>query len=300
MRRTLLLINLLVTMSVTAQEFDQEQLLANLRFQVPELVGAELSIGDLESSPYGNLKQGSLTINEQQTIQFLLSEELGHLILLTSSPIDVNLSQAEIDQKINEQLAQETQVAAESHRALSRFAEGRPSRGPIDAPITIFEFSDFQCPYCARASKVVEQLIDKYPELVRFVYLHFPLDMHDWAKPAAIAAECAARQSDSAFWVLHDKFFELQSTISIDSMLETVRFWLEETPIDLDLWQACASDESTAANQGVSLDVDISIATAQRFGLTGTPAFYVNGFLLNGSRPIQAFESIISRIQTDN
>ncbi len=299
MRWTLLLFNLLFTLSVTAQGLDQEQLLANIRYSLPELVGAELSIGDLESSPYDGLKQGLLLINDQQTIEFLLSEELGHLILLTTSPIDVSLTQAEIDQKIAEQLAQERQVAEESHRALSRFANGRPSRGPSDAPITIYEFSDFQCPYCARASKVVEQLLDKYPELIRFVYLHFPLDMHDWAKPAAIAAECAARQSDAAFWVLHDKFFELQSQISSDSMIRTVRSWLGETSIDLDLWQACAEDESTATNQGVALDVDISTSTAQRFGLTGTPAFYVNGFLLNGSRPIEAFESLIDRIQTE-
>ncbi len=299
MRWTLLFVNFLVVCSVTAQGFDQEQLLANLRFRVPGLEGAELTIGELEPSLYSGLKQGSLTINGQQTLQFLLSEEHGHVILLTTSPIDVSMTEAEIAEKLAEQAMQERLIAAESHGALSRFAEGKPSRGPSDAPITIYEFSDFQCPYCARASTVVEELLNKYPEEIRFVYLHYPLGMHDWAKPAAVAADCAARQSEAAFWVLHDNFFKLQSDISSESMLQQARSWLQETGIDLDAWQICAADESSAANQGVSLQVDISSATAERFGLSGTPAFFINGFPLNGAQPVEAFDDLIARITAD-
>ena len=174
MRWTLFLINLLVAYSVTAQGFDQEQLLANLRFRIPDLEGAELTIGELEPSPYGGLKQGSLTINGQQTLNFLLSEEQGHLILLTTNPIDVSLTEAEIAEKLAEQATQEGLIAAETHSALSRFAEGKPSRGPLDAPITIYEFSDFQCPYCARASVVIEELLNKYPEEDTFCVLALP------------------------------------------------------------------------------------------------------------------------------
>ena len=300
MRWTLLLTNLLVAFSVAAQELDQEQFLANLRFRVPELKDAEIIVGELEPSPYGNLKQGMITVNGQQKLRFLFSEELSHLIFLATSPIDIGLTEAEIAAELEEQARQERLVAAESHRALKRFAEGRPSRGPLDAPITIYEFSDFQCPYCARASSMVEELLKKYPDDIRFVYLHYPLvDMHEWAKPAAIAAECASRQSDSAFWVLHDNFFDLQSEITSELMLDKTRSWLEETSIDLDTWQSCAADESTASNQGVSLEIDISIATAQRFGLTGTPAFFVNGYALNGVQPMEVFDDLINRIKAD-
>lgn len=256
-------------------------------------------VGELESSPYGNLKQGTLTINGQQTIPFLLSENMDEIFLLMASPIDVSLTELEITEELDRQAKQESLVAAESHQALTRFAEGKPSRGAPEAPIVIYEFSDFQCPYCARAMTVIEELLEKYPEDVRFVYLHYPLDIHDWAKPAAVAAECAARQSDAAFWLLHDNFFDLQSDISNASMLEQVRSWLEETDIDLDQWQTCAADESSAGNQGVSLQIDISTATAQRFGLTGTPAFFVNGYLLSGSQPMAVFEELITRIQAD-
>lgn len=299
MRWTLLLINLLVVYSVGAQEIDQEQLLMNLRFQIPDLAGAEVTINELEPSPYGNLKQGSLTINGQQTLQFLLSEEEGQFILLTTPPIDVSLSEAEIAEQLAERARQEKLVAVESHSTLTRFADGKPSRGPADAPITIYEFSDFQCPYCARASFVVEELLNKYPEEVRFVYLHFPLDMHDWAKPAAVAADCATRQSEDAFWVLHDNFFRMQSEISKESMLEKTRSWLQETSLDIEAWETCTADESSASNQGVSLQVDISSATAERFGLTGTPAFFVNGYMLNGAHPVEAFDDLIARIKAD-
>ncbi|MCY4204308.1 MAG: thioredoxin domain-containing protein [Bacteroidetes bacterium] len=291
--------NFLVAFSVTAQEIDQEQLLANLRFRIPDLQEAELTIGELEPSPYGDLKQGALTINGQQTVQFLLSEEQMHLILLTAAPIDVSLTPDQIAMEREEQARQETLIAAESHRALSRFAEGKPSRGPADAPITIYEFSDFQCPYCARASSVVEKVLEKYPEDVRFVYLHFPLDIHDWAKRAAIAADCASRQSHEAFWILHDNLFKFQKEVTSESMLEQIGSWLEETTLDLDMWRACASDESAPSNQGVSLDVDISTATAKRFGLTGTPAFFVNGYLLSGAQPLEAFDDLINTIKAD-
>ena len=299
MRWVLFLSSFFIVISVRAQDVSHERLLANLRLQIPELEEVELTIGDIEASPYGDLKQGSFTINGRQTIQFLLSEDLGHLILLTAPPIDVNLTLAEVDKKLAEQAVQDNMVASESNSALSRFASGRPSLGPDDAPITIYEFSDFQCSFCGRASKVVKQILDKYPEKIRFVYLHFPLDMHEWAIPAAIAAECAARQSHSAFWVLHDNFFESQSEISKESLVEKAHSWLADSSIDLDVWQDCATNTSNAANQRVSLEIDISLATGKRFGVTGTPVFFVNGHRLTGSRSIEEFDALIAKVAAE-
>ena len=299
MRTTILLIHFLVALSVSAQEITQQQLLANLRVRIPELQDVEMTVSNLESSSYGHLKQGVLTINGQQTIQFLLSEEQRELILLAQGPIDVSLSEDQIAEELEQLQEQEDLVAAESHRALSRFADGKPFRGAADAPVTIYEFSDFQCPYCARAKSVVDELLNKYPEDIRFVYLHFPLDIHDWAMPAAIAADCAARQDDVAFWKLHDNFFDLQKEMEVSNLNEKMRSWLGTTSIDLDLWEQCATDPSSASNQGVAIEIDISIATAKRFGLTGTPAFFVNGHLLTGAQPIEAFDALIQRIQAE-
>ena len=299
MRWALFLINLLFVFSVAAQELNQEQILANLKFRIPELENAEVILGDIEASPYADLKQGSFTINGQQTFQFLLSEDPPHLILLAADPIDVSLSENEIMELLIEQERQEQLVATELYGALNRLSDGKPSRGSIDAPITIHEFSDFQCPYCARASLVVEELVDKYPDDIRFVYLHFPLDIHDWAKPAAVAAECAARQSEPAFWLLHDNFFEFQGSISKESMFDDARSWLQDLDIDLDAWEICATDESSAANQGATLQVDIAATTAARFGLTGTPGFFVNGHFLSGSQPLEVFEDLIATIKAE-
>ena len=299
MRWALLLTNLLFVFPVVAQELNEEQILANLRFRIPNLENAEIVLGDIEDSPYPDLKQGSFTINGQQTFQFLLSEDPQHLILLATDPIDVSLSEEEITELLIEQERREQLVAIELHDALNRFSEGKPGRGPVDAPITVHEFSDFQCPYCARASLVVEELLNKYPDEIRFVYLHFPLDIHDWAKPAAVAAECAARQSESAFWLLHDNFFEFQGSISMESMLGDAHSWLQDSDIDLDAWEVCATDESSAANQGATLQVDIATATAERFGLTGTPGFFVNGHLLSGSQPLEVFEDLIASIKAE-
>lgn len=300
MRTTILLLNFLVAFSVSAQEISQEQLLANLRVRIPELQGVEMTVSELEPSPYGNLKQGVLTINGQQTIQFLLSEEQSELILLAQAPMDVSLSESQIAGELEQLQEQEDLVAAESHRALSRFADGKPFRGAADAPITIYEFSDFQCPYCARAKSVVDELLNKYPDDIRFVYLHFPLDIHDWAMPAAIAADCAARQDDDAFWTLHDNFFDLQKDMEVTNLIEKMRSWLETAPIDIDQWEQCAIDPSSASNQGVALEIDISIATAKRFGITGTPAFFVNGHLLTGAQPVEAFDALIQRIKANS
>ncbi len=297
MRLPLLLISFLVAFSASAQQLSDEQILDNLRIQIPELRGAAMEIDTLESSPYGNLQQGTLTINGQQSVKFLLSQELNQLILITGDPIDVSLSQSEITEELEEQDRQQTLLAQESHRALSRFAEGKPYRGHPEAPITIFEFSDFQCSFCARARSVIDELLLKYPEDIRFVYLHFPLDFHDWAKKASIAAECVARQDEATFWLLHDQFFDHQRELTNESVMDRASAWLEQTSVDIDQWKACAMDTSSASNQGVSMDIDISIATAKRFGLSGTPAFFVNGFLVSGAQPIEAFDEIIQRIQ---
>ncbi|MXY07155.1 MAG: hypothetical protein F4Y61_00735, partial [Rhodothermaceae bacterium] len=130
MRWALLLTNLLFVFPVVAQELNQEQILANLKFRIPNLGNAEVILGDIVDSPYADLKQGSFTINGQQTFQFLLSEDPPHLILLATDPIDVSLSEEEIADLLTEQERQEQQVAAELHDALNRFSEGKPSRGP--------------------------------------------------------------------------------------------------------------------------------------------------------------------------
>ncbi|NJK88012.1 MAG: thioredoxin domain-containing protein [Myxococcales bacterium] len=149
--------------------------------------------------------------------------------------------------------------------------EGRPFKGPADAKVTVVEFSDFQCPYCARAGEPIAALTQAYPEDVKVYFLHFPLtSIHPQAKPAAVAAECAHRQDK--FWAYHDKLFENQRAI------DPAQFagWAGEIGLDVEKFKTCLEDES------VMKRVDEDMAMGEAAGVAGTPSFFINGVQQNG------------------
>jgi len=162
-------------------------------------------------------------------------------------------------------------------------AEG-PSMGPEDAPVTIVEFSDFQCPYCSRAEPVIRQVLDRYPERVRLVYRHMPLDsIHPRARPAAVAAVCAERQG--RFWDYHAKLFENQKQLSD----EDLRRYAEELDLDVAAFEECLGSDD--ARQQVAAD----LRAGRDAGVSGTPAFFVNGIMLSGAKPVGAFVEVIEQ-----
>jgi len=154
------------------------------------------------------------------------------------------------------------------------------SRGPADAPVTIIEFSDYQCPFCRRAEPTIKEVLARYPDKVRFVYRHFPLEMHPRARPAAEAAECAAEQG--RFWEFHEKVFS-------GSGFEESDFerYVVEIGIDPAKWKSCRDEGRSKAK------VDADFAAGQAAGVTGTPAFFVNGIMISGARPVDAFTKVI-------
>ncbi|HVP31475.1 MAG TPA: thioredoxin domain-containing protein [Myxococcota bacterium] len=154
------------------------------------------------------------------------------------------------------------------------------SRGPADAPVTMIEFSDYQCPFCRRAEPTVMEVLARYPDKLRFVYRHFPLDMHPRARPAAEAAECAGEQG--RFWEYHDKLFA-------GSGFEEADFerYAKEIGLDTAKWQACRADDHTLAK------IAADEKAGSDAGVTGTPAFFVNGIMISGARPLDAFTKII-------
>jgi len=157
-----------------------------------------------------------------------------------------------------------------------------PSKGPDDAAVTIIEFSDFQCPFCARAKPVLEEVLERYPDDVRLVYRHLPLDrIHPRARAAAEAAACADEQGQ--FWAFHDLLFDNPNQLA-DPQL---RGFAESLGLDIDAWSQCVDEKKYAAK--VSADLE----AGQAVGLSGTPAFIVNGRLLTGARPIEDFVALI-------
>ena len=173
------------------------RILANLRLEFPQLGQMQASVDSLRPSGIDGVDQGLLTVNGQGQ-PFLVTRDGTKLYLLAADAVDVS--------RTTEELAAAETARTEAARTASRgrakslktATVGLPSRGPANAPVTIIEFSDFECPYCRLANGTVEQLLQRYPNDVRLVYAHFPLDMHAWAQPAAVAATCAARQSPDA------------------------------------------------------------------------------------------------------
>jgi protein-disulfide isomerase len=157
-----------------------------------------------------------------------------------------------------------------------------PARGPENARITIIEFSDFECPFCKRADTVVKQVLSKYPEDVRVFYRHLPLvSIHPRAMPAAEASACAGDQGK--FWEFHDKLFENQKALQDEDLLG----YATELGLDADAFQTCLTSGTHRAT--VTSDAE----AAEGAGVTGTPAFFVNGVLLTGAQPAEEFYKVI-------
>src|SRR5207253_8282362 len=160
-----------------------------------------------------------------------------------------------------------------------------PSRGPDRAAVTIVEFSDFQCPYCGREVPVVDRLMKEYDGKVRLVFRHFPLDFHPYAQKAAEAGACAADQGTDKFWKLHDKMFGNQQKLAVDDL----KGYAKEVGVDTARFEKCLdSGEKRAV-------VDADEKAGQKAGVSGTPAFFVNGIFINGAVPYEQFKETVDR-----
>jgi protein-disulfide isomerase len=156
-----------------------------------------------------------------------------------------------------------------------------PAKGPEAAPIQIVEFSDFQCPYCQRANPAVEQVLNTYGDRIHFVYRHFPLPNHPNAEPAAEASQCAAEQGK--FWPYHDKLFANPSRLGGSDLKQHAA----ELGLEPSKFNACVDARKYKAQ--VAADKQ----AGEEAGVNGTPAFFVNGRMLSGAQPFEAFKRII-------
>ena len=165
------------------------------------------------------------------------------------------------------------------------------SKGSPNAPVTIVEFSDFQCEHCAVAYRVLKQVLPRYGGQVRVVYRNFPLDMscnsslhaplHNEACEAAIAAECAGEQG--RFWQYHDLLFENQVAISHENLLR----FAQQLSLDVKAFQTCLKSDRARAK--VERDVEEGV----RLGIDSTPTMFLNGRTIKGSLNAQHLEAAI-------
>jgi protein-disulfide isomerase len=158
-----------------------------------------------------------------------------------------------------------------------------PSRGPNNAPVTIVEFSDFQCPYCGREYPVIERLMKEYDGKVRLVFRHYPLDFHPFAQKAAEAGACA--QDQGKFWELHDKMFTNQNKLAVTDL----KAYAKLLGMDAPKFDKCLDSGEKKA----LVDEDMKAGTAA--GVNGTPAFFINGIFVNGAQPYERMKQAVDR-----
>jgi protein-disulfide isomerase len=158
-----------------------------------------------------------------------------------------------------------------------------PSRGPEGAKVTIVEFSDFQCPFCGRAYETVEQVMQTYAGKVRLVFRNFPLSFHPYAQKAAEASMCANEQGK--FWNYYEALFKNQQKLTVPDLKEQAK------GLGLD---TAKFDKCLDSNEKAKL-VQTDQEAGGKAGVTGTPAFFINGVMLSGALPLDEFKRVIDQ-----
>jgi protein-disulfide isomerase len=162
--------------------------------------------------------------------------------------------------------------------------EGAPSFGPDTAPVQIYVFSDFECPYCRSEAKVLRQGIDKsHANDVKIIFKDFPLDaIHPWARTAAVGGQCIAQQDTKTFWTFHDWIYEHQPEITPANVKDKITEFAKGQSLDLSKFSTCLADPAIAAR------VQKTVVEGRHLGIDQTPTLFVNGRLMSGAlRPEQ-------------
>jgi len=162
-------------------------------------------------------------------------------------------------------------------------AADHPQRGSDNAALTIVEYSDFQCPYCRAVEASLRQVMKKYGDQVRLVYMDFPLPFHQHAMDAAIAARCADEQGQ--FWTFHDALIENPSALSTPGLKSTA----EQLGLDSMTFDRCLDGRKYESS------VVADRTQGERIGAHGTPYFIVGNRSMSGAQPASAFESAIDQ-----
>ncbi len=158
-----------------------------------------------------------------------------------------------------------------------------PSFGDKTAKVTILEYSDFQCPFCAKGAEIVTQLKKKYGNKIQIGFKNFPLPFHNQAKDAALAGLCANEQGMDKFWKFHDHMFANQDKLDVASLKATAK----SMGLDSSKFDKCMDEKKYMAK------VDQDYQEGQTVGVKSTPTFFVNGQIVMGAQPIEVFSEII-------
>lgn len=174
-----------------------------------------------------------------------------------------------------------TLVGLQPARKTVTFPADAPVLGPTDAPVTIVEFTDYQCPYCQQAQQYVDRVMEAYKGRVRLVYQEFPLDFHGQAKPAGVAARCAGEQGK--FWEMHTGLLRTPGAFDAADLQKRA----VGLGIDAQKFNTCV------ASGKYDSVIQKAIENGRSVGVSGTPTFFLNGRSFSGAQPFEVFERMI-------
>jgi len=156
-----------------------------------------------------------------------------------------------------------------------------PSIGPEGAPVTLIEFTDYQCPFCGRVRPTITQILDTYKGKVRYALKDFPLSFHEFAFKAHEAGHCAGEQGK--YWEMNKKLFGSQQSLRVDDLKK----FAQEVGLNAGKFGECLDAGKFSERVRKGLD------EGQAAGVSGTPAFFINGRMISGARPFEAFKDVI-------
>jgi protein-disulfide isomerase len=163
------------------------------------------------------------------------------------------------------------------------------ARGPTDAPVTIVEFGDYQCPYCKQFHDILNQLPPNTKDKFRLIYKNFPLPQHSWARDAAAFVTCAAEQSPQLFWLMHDFFFDQQAALTANSIqVQTTQFSATLPGLNINELLACRKLPETESR------IDRDKVLGYELQVSGTPTIFINGVRFNAQLSVGSFDRAIS------
>ena len=167
--------------------------------------------------------------------------------------------------------------------------DDRPTAGPASAPITIIEFADFECPYCARAFSEIETLVNTtYKDRVHLIWKNYPLNVHPWAEQGAVAAECAREQNPAAFWTFARNLYRDQSDINPQNLRAHIDSYSGSLGLDAKAMNACILGKTSEDR------VQQDLKDAQAIHINSTPTFIINGIPVVGLPSSNVFDFVIS------
>jgi protein-disulfide isomerase len=249
---------------------DSDQIIKYYRKKANVPPAQKVAVTGMKDSEIKGAKAGALEIGDTpntKKVNFVASADGRYVVFGDTEDVTVDPSKA-VMAKIN--------------------LKGEPSRGPANAKVTLVEFSDFQCPFCSKGYTTIEtQVLKDYGDKVKFYYKNYPLPFHPWAQPGAIAAECAKQQKPEAFWAVYKGLFEQQKDITADNVKDKAWALAADQKIDKAKFDDCFDNKKTLDK------VKADQAEGSSVGVTGTPSFVINGRLIVGAQPYEAFKNII-------